>query len=231
MQESLLLAGLVVLLSAVAVSWSRRQRGLVRKQTAQALTNLAELVVERDFYTHEHSLRVGRYSERLALQLGQSRAEARGLFLCGRLHDLGKCAVSNDVLLKPGPLDPFEWAEMRRHSAIGAQMVEYFTEFGESAAFIRSHHEWYDGRGYPDGLQRSQIPLGARIIAVVDAYDAMTSDRPYRRALPHSEAVRRLLAGCGSQWDPRVVLKFLEVVGEAPQAGVQPEEERVLVAS
>lgn len=218
MQDSLPWLALVTVFLLVGLWWHRRMAELVRKQTVEALTHLAELVVERDFYTHEHSLRVARLAEQLAHRLGLPHAETRRIFLCGRLHDLGKCAVSNDVLLKPGPLEPREWDEMRRHSAIGAGMVQYFSEFRETASYIRSHHEWYDGSGYPDGLQRSEIPLGARVIAVADAYDAMTTDRPYRKALPHAEAIRRLLAGCGSQWDPRVVMKFLEVVGEARTA-------------
>lgn len=207
---------LAVGVAVLAVYRSLQHTVLLQQQTVEALSALADLVDQRDAYTYQHSLRVGQYAERLALMLGCSREDARLIFLCGRLHDIGKCAVSNDVLLKPGPLSPSERAEMVRHAEIGAGMLAHFPEFKIGAALVRAHHERYDGRGYPDGLARSEIPLGARIIAVVDAYDAMTTDRPYRKALPHAEAVRRLQAGAGSQWDPRVVQKFLELLGEPP---------------
>jgi len=189
---------------------------LLRQQTCDALFSMADLMVARDRYTAHHSLRVAHLAERLAARLGQPADEAWLIFLCGRLHDIGKCAIANQILLKPSSLEPQERAEMSRHAALGAQMLMHFPDFRDGASYIRAHHERYDGRGYPDGLARNQIPLGARIIAVADAYDAMTSDRPYRQALPQAEAVRRLLAGAGSQWDPRVVLTFLELLGQAP---------------
>lgn len=215
--DALLPAGLGVGFGLVAIYHSLKQAVLLQQQTIDALANLADLMDQRDQYTHAHSLRVGHNAERLAARLGLSQEEAWLIFLCGRLHDIGKCVVGNDVLLKPGPLDPLERAEMARHATVGAQMLRHFEQFRVGASYVRAHHEWYDGSGYPDRLARSRIPLGARIIAVVDAYDAMTTDRPYRQALSHAEAVRRLLTGAGSQWDPRVVQVFLEMVGEAPR--------------
>ena len=199
----------------LAAAYRRRGSAILEQQTAEALTCLASLIEERDRYTHQHSLRVGFYAEQLARALGQPRGQAALVSLCARLHDLGKCVVSNDVLLKPGPLEADEQAEMIRHPVVGARMIEHFSHLRVGASLIRSHHEWYDGSGYPDGLSRSRIPLGARIIAVADAYDAMITDRPYRCALPHHEAVRRLRAGVGSQWDPRVIQKFLELIGDS----------------
>ena len=213
--------GLVVCLALVVLYRSLQQAVLLRQQTADALFEIADMLEERDPYTHAHSLRVAHFAELLAARLGQHFEEASLIFLCGRLHDIGKCAIANEVLLKPAALDPGERDQMSRHAALGARMLKHFREFRDGAAYIRSHHEWYDGSGYPDGLARSEIPLGARIIAVADAYDAMTSDRPYRRALPDSEATRRLIAGAGSQWDPRVVLAFLELIGEASGARQQ----------
>jgi HD-GYP domain-containing protein (c-di-GMP phosphodiesterase class II) len=214
--DTLFPAGLVVLFGVAAVYRSARYTVLMQQQTVDALAGLADLMDQRDYYTHQHSLRVGQYAERLAAALGLAQRDAWLIFLCGRLHDIGKCAVSNDILLKPGPLTPDERLEMSRHAAIGGRMLAHFDQFKVGAAYVRGHHEWYDGRGYPDGLARGQIPLGARIIAVADAYDAMTTDRPYRQGLPKAEAIRRLQAGAGTQWDPRVVQAFVGLLGPVP---------------
>jgi putative nucleotidyltransferase with HDIG domain len=208
----------LLVLCLIIVYRALRAAGRLEHQTFEALRRLADLIDERDHYTHDHSLRVARYAERTAVALGLPARECRIVFLAGRLHDIGKCGVSNDVLLKPGPLTSGERAEMERHASIGAAMLTGFHQFRTGARYVRSHHEWYDGSGYPDGLVRGEIPIGARIIAVADAYDAMTTHRPYRRALPHAEAVRRLWSGAGTQWDPRVVERFLELLGEATPA-------------
>jgi putative nucleotidyltransferase with HDIG domain len=208
----------LLVLCLIIVYRALRAAGRLEQQTFEALRRLADLIDERDHYTHDHSLRVARYAERTAVALGLPARECRVVFLAGRLHDIGKCGVSNDVLLKPGPLTSGERAEMQRHASIGAAMLAGFPQFRTGARYVRSHHEWYDGSGYPDGLERGEIPIGARIIAVADAYDAMTTDRPYRRALPHAEAVRRIWAGAGTQWDPRVVERFLELLGETAPA-------------
>lgn len=230
-EGSLFPSGLVVVFGVAAIERAARHTVLLRQQTIDALTDLANLMDKRDYYTHQHSFRVGQYAERIAATLGLLPDEAWLIFLCGRLHDIGKCAVSNDVLLKPGPLDPDERLEMSRHAEIGGQMLAHFDQFAVGAAYVRGHHEWYDGSGYPDGLSRGRIPLGARIIAVADAFDAMTTDRPYRAALPKAEAIRRLLAGAGSQWDPRVVQKFVELIGYVPppaQTAAETPPRRVL---
>ena len=172
-----------------------------------------------DSYTHGHSQRVAELSERVAVSLGLSVRDCQSVYLAARLHDLGKCGVSNEVLRKAGPLSAVEREEMQEHVRIGAEMLEDFPLFRDGARYVRAHHEWYDGSGYPGGLARSAIPLGARIIAVTDAYDAMTTDRPYRQALSHAEAVRRLWKGAGSQWDPRIAERFLELLGESPARG------------
>jgi HD-GYP domain-containing protein (c-di-GMP phosphodiesterase class II) len=156
--------------------------------------------------------------------MGLPQSEAALVYLSGRLHDLGKCAVSDDVLNKPGPLDPRERAQIARHAETGAEMLAHFREFQRAATYVRWHHERYDGTGYPDGLARGSIPLGARIISVADAFDAMTTDRPYRAALTVDEAVRRLRSGAGSQWDPRVVVAFLELLGR-PTASEAPSSQ------
>jgi len=186
-------------------------------QTLESLFKLADILDDRDKYTHGHSERVGHYAEQLAIQLGLPSERAHLAFLAGRLHDIGKCAVNNEVLRKPGDLDDCERDHMRQHPAVGSAMLAHFSLFQEVAQFVRGHHERWDGAGYPDGLRGGAIPLESRIISVVDSYDAMTTTRPYRSALPQIEAVRRLRDGADRQWDPRVVAAFIEWLDQRAQ--------------
>ena len=125
------------------------------------------------------------------------------------LHDIGKIAIPNHVLDKPGPLNPAEWQVMQTHPTIGAEILSDVTLLeGQGIDVVRSHHERWDGGGYPDGLAGADIPLGARIFALADALDAMTSDRPYRTALDWTRTTDEILAGNGRQFDPRVVRAF-----------------------
>jgi HD-GYP domain-containing protein (c-di-GMP phosphodiesterase class II) len=206
----------LLLIPLSAIYYSIRRTVELEEQTIEALFDLADMMDKRDYYTHRHSLRVGEYAERLAMFLGRPADEARLLYLCGRLHDIGKCAVDNEVLLKPGPLSEDERRHIMRHTQVGGAMLAHFSLFKAGAAYVRGHHERWDGTGYPDGLQGEAIPFGARLIAVVDSYDAMTSTRPYRMALPHAEAVRRLQSGADTQWDPRLVEAFLEMWERQP---------------
>jgi HD-GYP domain-containing protein (c-di-GMP phosphodiesterase class II) len=193
----------------LAVHRAMADRIKLETQTLDSLFQLADILDARDRYTHGHSERVGYYAEQLAVQLHLSGDRAHLAFLAGRLHDIGKCAINNEVLLKRGALDDDERSHMRRHPEVGSAMLAHFSLFGEVARFVRSHHERWDGKGYPDGLRAEAIPLESRIIAVVDAYDAMTTTRPYRVGLPHAEAARRLREGADRQWDPRVVSAFV----------------------
>ena len=197
-------------IALVGVHRAMADRVKLETETLDSLFQLADILDARDKYTHGHSERVGKYAEQLAIQLGLSSDRANLTFLAGRLHDIGKCAVNNEVLLKRGSLDDDEQIHMRQHPEVGAAMLAHFSLFDEVAGFVRGHHERWDGRGYPDGLVGELIPLESRIIAVVDSYDAMTTTRPYRVALPHTEAVRRLQDGAGRQWDPRVVATFVK---------------------
>jgi HD-GYP domain-containing protein (c-di-GMP phosphodiesterase class II) len=126
-------------------------------------------------------------------------------------------------LLKDGPLTPEERAIMEEHPIIGADILSSYSAFEKSVAFVRHHHERWDGKGYPDGIKGEQIPIGSRIISVVDAYDAMTSDRPYRRGMPPAQAVERLKAGMGSQFDPQVCATWIQILIED---GVYTPEEQ-----
>lgn len=209
---------ILLLIPLVAIYYSLRRTVELEEQTMSALFELADVMDKRDYYTHGHSLRVGEFAERLAMFLRLSADDARMLYLCGRLHDIGKCAVDNEVLLKPGPLNEEERAHIMRHTHVGAAMLAHFSLFKAGASYVRGHHERWDGAGYPDGLKGEEIPFGARLISVVDSYDAMTSTRPYRTALPHHEAVRRLREGAGIQWDPRLVEAFLEMLARQDAA-------------
>ena len=192
----------------LALQRAMADRVKLESQTLESLFELADILDARDAYTHGHSERVGRYAERVAIELHLSSERTHLAFLAGRLHDIGKCAIDNEVLLKPGALDDGERQHMRRHPEVGSAMLGHFTLFHDVARFVRGHHERWDGGGYPDGLAGAAIPLESRIIAVVDAYDAMTTTRPYRVAMPHAEAVRRLRAGAARQWDPAVIDAF-----------------------
>jgi putative two-component system response regulator len=212
-------------LALLAVHRAMADRVKLETQTLDSLFELADILDARDKYTHGHSERVGHYAEQVAIHLGLASERAHLTFLAGRLHDIGKCAINNEVLLKRGSLDDQETNHMRRHPEVGSAMLAHFSVFSEVATFVRGHHERWDGQGYPDKLAGADIPLESRIIAVVDSYDAMTTTRPYRIALPHSEAVRRLRDGAGRQWDPRVVDTFIS------WADAHQERKPVLVAA
>jgi diguanylate cyclase (GGDEF)-like protein len=168
------------------------------------LMSLAEAVDLRDGGTGAHCQNVGRYSAALARALGLSDEVVERIRCAGVLHDLGKIGVSDSVLRKAGPLTDEEWAEMRKHPEIGAHILEG-KDLADVRRWIMDHHERPDGRGYPHGLSSEQVPLEAKIIAVADAFEAMTADRVYREGMPAATACERLRAGAGSQWDARVV--------------------------
>jgi HD-GYP domain-containing protein (c-di-GMP phosphodiesterase class II) len=174
---------------------------------------------EQDAHTEEHVERVGELSARVAQALGLPEHETRRIGLAGRLHDIGKAAIPTAILGKPGPLDEREWRYMRQHTVIGEQMVLAAPALAETAPLIRSSHERVDGNGYPDRLRGDSIPLGSRIIAVCDAFDAMTTDRVYRPALGTRAALDELSRHAGSQFDPTVVtaLSNLEGLGDTAE--------------
>jgi HD domain len=207
----------------LALHRAMADRVKLETQTLESLFQLADILDDRDKYTHGHSERVGHYAEQTAIQLGLSGDRAHLTFLAGRLHDIGKCAISNEVLLKPAQLDDAERSHMRKHPAVGGAMLAHFSLFHEVARYVRGHHERWDGEGYPDGLRGEAIPLESRIIAVVDAYDAMTTTRPYRSALPHAEAIRRLCAGADQQWDPHVIATFVRWAEEHSTRAPSPQ--------
>lgn len=183
-------------------------------ENEQGILAIAETIDARDPYTFQHSKRVAEYAEKIAtaLQLGSRYVEI--LASAARLHDLGKIGIGNDILHKPSRLSEEDWAKMRRHPEIGAEILSRYKLYRDGLDCVRHHHERYDGTGYPDGLRGEEIPLGARIMAVADAYEAMTSDRPYRHALPREVAIEELKRGMGTQFDPLVVAVFLKILDQ-----------------
>lgn len=198
-------------------------RALVADSTEMQLETvigLAEALDIRDTGTAKHSRTVGRYAELMALEMGLGEARAERIGLAGLLHDLGKIGISDRVLTKPGPLDEAEWTQMRTHPQIGARLLSR-PELGDLRSWILAHHERPDGAGYPFGLSGDDIPLEARILATADAYEAMTADRVYRRALGELAAREELIAGSGAQFDPDVVEAFLAAL-DREGAAVSP---------
>jgi putative nucleotidyltransferase with HDIG domain len=191
----------------VRVLYQQLQRGIY-----QSLLGLANALEAKDVYTRGHSERVGATSRRLAIVLGLSPAEAEIVARAGLLHDIGKIGIPEAVLRKTGPLDPDEWVLMQRHPIIGAQIVAPFEFFTAGAVIIRHHHERVDGSGYPDGLTGNAIPMGARIVAVADVFDALTSDRPYRPAMSADDALAHLMAQAGRGLDEEIVGAFIGLV-------------------
>lgn len=196
----------------------RRVHHQLQRAICQSLLGLANALEAKDPYTRGHSERVGVWGRRLASALGLPQAEVDTVTQAGLLHDLGKIGVPEAVLRKRGALDAAEWALMRNHALLGSQIVAPFDFFAGGALAIRHHHERWDGSGYPDGLAGTAIPLGARIVAVADVFDALTSDRPYRSALSRDAALACLTGEAGRTLDADVVAVLLGLVRVADPA-------------
>lgn len=168
----------------------------------------------KDPYTYGHSMRVGHYAMLLARKMKLPEDVVEQVRHAGMLHDIGKIGTPDPILNKPGRLSVEEMLVMHRHPIIGSAMLTQVRLAGCARNWVLHHHERWDGQGYPDHLQGEEIPLETRIISVVDAYDAMTSDRPYRRAMLHDEAIEEIVAGSGTQFDDLVVQQFLELSQE-----------------
>jgi len=187
----------------------RGQRHLLEAAYHETVTALATALETKDTVTRAHSQRVQRYAVELAKALGSDLADDQSAEYGFLLHDVGKIGIPDSILLKPGPLDPAERRRMETHTILGEQMLGGVAFLqGEGLHVVRSHHERWDGNGYPDGLAGTEIPLGARIFAVADTLDAMTSDRPYRRALSWTAAGREITNESKRQFDPTVVKAF-----------------------
>jgi putative two-component system response regulator len=173
---------------------------------------LANAVEAKDATTELHCQRLAGLAHQLGMQAGMEPAALKGLVFGALLHDIGKIGVSDAILTKPGPLSRQEWAEMRLHPIIGERICEPLATAGQFSPIVRHHHERWDGEGYPDGLRGERIPMGARIVGLVDAFDAIIHDRPYRPARTIDEAIEELKRQSGAQFDPDLVHLFLPLI-------------------
>ncbi len=181
------------------------------------LRSLISIIEAKDPYTKGHTERVAAYSMAIANRLSLSDDQLRTILFGSLLHDIGKMGVLDKIINKPGPLTDEEWELMRAHPVVGAQIVEKMEFLGDTIDIVRHHHESWNGKGYPDGLQGLDIPYNARIVTVADSFDAMTTDRPYRKALSLDEAVARLEEASGVQFDADLVKVFVKYIRDKGQ--------------
>ncbi|HEY7625189.1 MAG TPA: HD domain-containing phosphohydrolase, partial [Candidatus Limnocylindria bacterium] len=246
-EAALLVLGALAAIAAQAQPWTLvlfgvpmaivlltvRDSARVREQTKVAILELADLIDLRDPYTHGHSQRVAALAERLARRLKLEYAQVELIRDAARVHDIGKIGTNDMILLKPGPLTEEEQTEMRRHTEIGHRLLRRLPEFWEGAELVLSHHERHDGKGYPRGLAGDELPLEVSVISVADTYDAMTTDRPYRKGLAWDVVRAELVRQRGKQWREQAVDAFIEMMDEdrrnarlerpqAAQGSVQP---------
>jgi putative two-component system response regulator len=184
------------------------------RRVEDVLFTIVHIVDAKDSYTRGHSERVTKLSLLLAKELQMGGGELKLLERAAKLHDIGKIAVAETILNKPGVLTPEEFAEIRKHSATGEEICSHLKLPQKILKIIRHHHERFDGKGYPDGIKGNEISVGARIIAVVDCYDAMSTDRPYRAKLPKERIISIFNAGVGTQWDATIAKTFVKMLEE-----------------
>lgn len=212
-------AAAVLLLAFPLLGPQIAYRTLVRAQRSvrDTLESLADAVEQRDPYTSNHSVRVTNTAHLILHEMSEvPYGLTETILAAARVHDIGKVGTRDVTLYKPGPLTTGERREMRRHAEVGSVIVARTDEYRLTASIIRHHHETWNGNGYPDGLAGHEIPLGSRVIAVADAFDAMTSDRPYRTAMSSSAAIDEIRRNSGVQFDPHVVTAFLHAMGASP---------------
>ena len=174
-----------------------------------AIMALADALEAKDAYTHGHSERVTIIAVMISEAIGMTEEEIEKVRLAGTVHDIGKIGVPERVLNKPGRLTDEEFAQVKIHSVLGEEILRNLVRDPEVLSYVRHHHERFGGGGYPDGLSALAIPIGARLLAVADAFDAMISDRPYRDSLPQEKACQQLISNSGSQFDPDIVDAFM----------------------
>jgi diguanylate cyclase (GGDEF)-like protein len=218
---------------AVANADVERELAMLHAQRGSpaAVQALAAAIEERDNYTHEHSKDVVHLARGVAMLLGLHTEQADRIAHAALLHDVGKLAVPDEILNKPGPLTAEEWVVMAEHPVAGERILLRIPDLTSIAPVVRHEHEHWDGSGYPDGLRGRMIPIGSRVILACDAYHAMIADRPYRRAMPPTEAAAELRRGAGSQFDPEVVDALLDLLGHTrPQVPDRTRGVRIAAA-
>ena len=209
--QELKLMGVFALEAAASIRKAQLYE-VIRALYIHTVEALASAIDAKDPYTFGHSNRVARFSMAICEELGMSRKDVRQVELAAILHDIGKIGTPESILQKPGRLTPEEMLIIREHPAKGAQILSNISELRDVITWIRHHHEWYDGNGYPDRIAADEIPLQARVIAVADSFDAMTSDRPYRKGMTADVAIGKMEECSGSQFDPHLLRIFKTVV-------------------
>ena len=187
--------------------------------------SLAAAIDTKDLYTRGHSGRVAEYAKRIAARAGYSQFRQDEVYMMGLLHDVGKIGVPNDIINKPSSLTEDEFAKIKEHPGMGAKILENIKEDPELTIAARYHHERFDGKGYPDGLSGFDIPEVARIIAVADSYDAMSSDRSYRKSLSQEEIISELTKGKGTQFDPKFADIMISIMKEDEERSHKKSED------
>jgi two-component system cell cycle response regulator len=211
----LLFGGILLAALCCAVALAFRRGGLSGVGSERQLADvLLAAVAERDPHLGAHACEVAEAVAIAAQRLGLRGTHIRQLRLAAELHDVGKLAIPERILNKPGPLDEDEWRIMQSHAEVGGRILGCVRALAPAAALVRAHHERHDGTGYPLGLSGERIPMGARIIAVCDAYDAMTTQRVYNRPVGPAVALQRLRDAAGTQFDPMVVQVVCETIEE-----------------
>ncbi len=190
----------------------KNQKSVYSADILDSVQSLALALDAKDSYTEGHSRRVSEYAYMLAKDLGLGLQEIEWVRLAAAMHDIGKIGIPESILCKPSKLTAEEYEIMKKHPVIGARILKPIKPLEEVANLVLYHHEYIDGSGYPHGLKGDDIPIGARIVSIVDAYQAMTSNRPYRATLPQEEAVERLKSGAGKQWDSDLIERFIKII-------------------
>jgi len=173
---------------------------------------LIRAIDAKDHYTEDHSLKVSRIAEVIARELKLTKEKIETIKKACKLHDLGKIGIRESILLKPTKLTEGEWQEIKKHPILGAEIIKPLSFLTDVAVLVRQDHERWDGKGYPDGLKEEQIDIGARVITLSDAYDAMITGRPYKKAMTKEQAMEEIRKNAGTQFDPRVVEAFFKAM-------------------
>jgi HD-GYP domain-containing protein (c-di-GMP phosphodiesterase class II) len=183
---------------------------------SKIINTLVNILKAKNFITEQHTIRLEKLLANMATFIGLPESTTSHLSLLARYYDIGKVGVSDSILLKKGSLTPEEWMEMKRHCEIGYRIALLTPELAPIADWILKHHEWWNGQGYPLGIKEEEIPIECRLFAIADAYEAMMSVRPYRRAFSHAEAIAELLRLSGTQFDPKILDHFLSMLENYP---------------
>ncbi|MEA3314146.1 MAG: HD-GYP domain-containing protein [Caldisericota bacterium] len=205
---------LFLLPTFITIYYASMRRVQIEKETINALLTFAKAVDDRIPDTMKHSIRVANWTKEVCERLNLSEEQSYFITIAAQLHDIGKLVVPDSILLKPGSLTNEEFSKIKQHPLKGDEILNHFSHFEDGAKIIKHHHEYFNGKGYPDGLQGESIPLGARIISVADAFDAMISPRPYKKLITVKEALNKIRKSEGEQFDPVVAEIFCQMVRE-----------------